>query len=57
MDDALAYLIFLSDLNRLFDVALGTYNLPLALAVAQKSQKVFMAFSSLAVIQRADSGS
>ncbi|BFZ01620.1 hypothetical protein BsWGS_04659 [Bradybaena similaris] len=38
-EDALKYLLFLVDVNRLYDVALGTYNFDLVLMVADKSQK------------------
>lgn len=34
------HLIFLVDVNELFDVALGMYNFDLVLMVAEKSQKV-----------------
>eukprot|EP00761_Pharyngomonas_kirbyi_P008504 gb/GECH01008515.1/.p1 GENE.gb/GECH01008515.1/~~gb/GECH01008515.1/.p1 ORF type:complete len:1242 (+),score=283.29 gb/GECH01008515.1/:1-3726(+) len=36
---ALEYLIFLTDVNHLYDVALGMYDFELVLMVAQKSQK------------------
>ncbi|KAI8913226.1 IKI3 family-domain-containing protein [Gorgonomyces haynaldii] len=36
---ALVYLIFLADVNKLFDVALGMYDFSLVLMVAQHSQK------------------
>ncbi|RUS86297.1 hypothetical protein EGW08_005941 [Elysia chlorotica] len=36
---ALNYLLFLVDVNSLYDVALGTYNFDLVMMVAQKSQK------------------
>lgn len=39
MDEALNYAIFLVDVNRLYEVALGIYDLNLAVLVAQKSQK------------------
>eukprot|EP01027_Heterolobosea_sp_BB2_P015726 GEZU01022499.1.p1 GENE.GEZU01022499.1~~GEZU01022499.1.p1 ORF type:complete len:1152 (+),score=352.16 GEZU01022499.1:132-3587(+) len=38
-DKALAYLIFLADVNQLYDVALGMYDFDLVIMVAQKSQK------------------
>lgn len=38
--DALKYLLFLVDVNEMFDVALGTYDFDLMLMVAEKSQKV-----------------
>lgn len=38
--DALKYLLFLVDVNEMFDVALGTYDFDLVLMVAEKSQKV-----------------
>ena len=40
-EDAVKYIIFLADTNKLFDVALGIYDFELVLAVAQNSQKVF----------------
>lgn len=39
-EDAVKYIIFLSDANKLFDLALGMYDFPLVLMVAQQSQKV-----------------
>lgn len=38
-EKALKYLVFLVDVNRLFDIALGMYDFDLVLLVAQKSQK------------------
>ncbi|XP_065836923.1 elongator complex protein 1-like isoform X2 [Oscarella lobularis] len=38
-DEAMKYLVVLVDVNRLYDVALGTYDLNLVLMVAEKSQK------------------
>ena len=38
--DALKYLIFLVDVNKMYDVALGMYDFQLVLMVAEKSQKV-----------------
>ncbi|GAA5945114.1 hypothetical protein JCM3775_000913 [Rhodotorula graminis] len=38
-EDAVKYIIFLSDANKLFDLALGMYDFPLVLVVAQQSQK------------------
>ncbi|GAA5832721.1 hypothetical protein JCM11251_005735 [Rhodosporidiobolus azoricus] len=38
-EDAVKYIIFLSDANKLFDLALGMYDFPLVLMVAQQSQK------------------
>lgn len=40
VEDAIKYIIFLTDVNRLFDVALGMYDFQLVLMVAQYSQKV-----------------
>jgi hypothetical protein len=40
VDDAIKYMIFLSDTNKLYDVALGLYDFQLVLLVAQQSQKV-----------------
>lgn len=38
-EKALEYLIFLADVNKLFDLALGMYDFELTMMVAQKSQK------------------
>ncbi|KAJ1822083.1 putative elongator complex protein 1 [Coemansia sp. RSA 2599] len=38
-DKALTYLLFLSDVDTVYDAALGLYDLPLALLVAQRSQR------------------
>ncbi|KAK3728978.1 hypothetical protein QZH41_008724, partial [Actinostola sp. cb2023] len=38
-EDALKYVIFLVDVNQLYDVALGMYDFQLVLMVAEKSQK------------------
>eukprot|EP00118_Oscarella_pearsei_P010640 m.66422 g.66422 ORF g.66422 m.66422 type:complete len:1299 (+) comp35387_c1_seq2:23-3919(+) len=38
-EEALKYLVVLVDVDRLYDVALGTYNLPLVMMVAENSQK------------------
>lgn len=40
-EEALKYLIFLADVNTLYDVALGMYDFDLTLLVATQSQKVF----------------
>jgi hypothetical protein len=40
VEDSVKYIIFLSDVNKLYDVALGMYNFHLVLLVAQYSQKV-----------------
>lgn len=39
VEDAIKYIIFLSDVNKLYDVALGMYNFQLVLMIAQYSQK------------------
>jgi elongator complex protein 1 len=39
-EDAVKYIIFLSDADKLFDLALGMYDFPLVLMIAQQSQKV-----------------
>ena len=39
-EDALKYVLFLVDVNEIYDIALGTYDFDLVLMVAQKSQKV-----------------
>ncbi|KAJ2850062.1 putative elongator complex protein 1, partial [Coemansia erecta] len=38
-DKALTYLLFLSDVDTVYEAALGLYDLPLALLVAQRSQR------------------
>uniref|UniRef100_T1JFT8 Elongator complex protein 1 n=1 Tax=Strigamia maritima TaxID=126957 RepID=T1JFT8_STRMM len=38
-DEALNYMQYLTDINNLYDVALGTYDFDLVIMVAQKSQK------------------
>jgi elongator complex protein 1 len=40
-EQAIQHVCFLSDVNKLYDNALGLYDLELALMVAQQSQKVF----------------
>jgi len=47
-DNALRYLLYLVDVNDLYNVALGTYDFDLVLLVAEKSQKVcgFLRFFS-----------
>ena len=39
-EEALKYVLFLVDVNRLYNVALGMYDFQLVLMVAEKSQKV-----------------
>lgn len=46
VEDAIKYIIFLSDVNKLYDVALGMYNFQLVLMVAQYSQKVSYMFQN-----------
>lgn len=41
-EEALKYLLFLVDVNEMYDVALGTYDFDLVLMVAEKSQKVLI---------------
>ncbi|KAF2071926.1 hypothetical protein CYY_006763 [Polysphondylium violaceum] len=46
-EESLDYVVFLVDVNKLYDVALGTYDFELVIMVAQKSQKdpkEYMAF-------------
>eukprot|EP01132_Coremiostelium_polycephalum_P004274 gene4274-5347_t len=38
-EESLDYIVFLVDVNRLYDIALGTYDFELVIMVAQKSQK------------------
>ena len=40
VEDAVKYVIFLVDADRLFDIALGMYDFSLVLMVAQHAQKV-----------------
>lgn len=40
-EEALKYLLFLVDVNDLYEHSLGTYDFDLVLMVAEKSQKVF----------------
>ena len=40
VEDAVRYIIFLVDADRLFDTALGMYDFSLVLMVAQHAQKV-----------------
>lgn len=39
-EDALKYSLLLVDVSKLFEVALGMYDFPLVLMVAERSQKV-----------------
>ena len=38
--EVLKYLLFLVDVNEMYDIALGTYDFDLVMMVAEKSQKV-----------------
>lgn len=40
VDEGLRHLLYIVDVNELFDVALGTYDFDIVLMVAEKSQKV-----------------
>lgn len=40
VEDAVRYVIFLVDADKLFDIALGMYDFTLVLLIAQHSQKV-----------------
>lgn len=40
MEEAVKYIIFLVDANKLFDTALGMYDFSLVLMIAQHAQKV-----------------
>lgn len=42
VEEAVKYIIFLVDADRLFDTALGMYDFSLVLMVAQHAQKVFL---------------
>ena len=39
-EEVLKYLLFLVDVNEMYDIALGTYDFDLVMMVAEKSQKV-----------------
>lgn len=41
-EEALKYLLFLVDVNELYDYSLGTYDFDLVIMVAEKSQKVLV---------------
>ena len=41
VDEGLRHLLYIVDVNVLFDVALGTYDFEIVLMVAEKSQKVY----------------
>lgn len=41
-EEALKYLLFLVDVNELYDYSLGTYDFDLVVMVAEKSQKVLL---------------
>lgn len=43
-EEALKYLLFLVDVNELYDYSLGTYDFDLVIMVAEKSQKVLLLF-------------
>lgn len=45
-EEALKYLLFLVDVNELYDYSLGTYDFDLVVMVAEKSQKVLTYGSS-----------
>jgi elongator complex protein 1 len=42
VEDAVKYIIFLVDADRLFDTALGMYDFSLVLMIAQHAQKVYI---------------
>lgn len=47
VEDAVKYIIFLVDTDRLFDTALGMYDFSLVLMVAQHAQKVLIVLVTL----------
>lgn len=47
VEDAVKYIIFLADADKLFDIALGMYDFSLVLLIAQYSQKVIYSLSLL----------
>ena len=46
VDAMIEHICFLADINRLYDGALGLYDLELTLLIAQQSQKVSMCFNT-----------
>ena len=46
VEDAVKYIIFLVDVDKLFDTALGMYDFSLVLLIAQHSQRVSMTIST-----------
>lgn len=50
MEDAVKYVIFLVDANKLFDTALGMYDFALVLMIAQHAQKVWQNTFSLRLL-------
>lgn len=42
VERAVEHICFLADVNRIYEAALGMYELSLALLIAQQSQKVFV---------------
>ncbi len=49
LEEALKYLLFLVDVNEMYDVALGTYDFDLVLMVAEKSQKVCLITTNIKI--------
>lgn len=50
VDEGLRHLLYIVDVNELFDVALGTYDFDVVLMVAEKSQKVIFYFISILIL-------
>ena len=50
-EKALSYILYLVDVNQLFDIALGLYDFQVVVMVAEKSQKAFISiFTSLKMV-------
>lgn len=49
VEDAVKYIIFLVDVDKLFDTALGMYDFTLVLLIAQQSQRVRMSVPKLCI--------
>ena len=45
-EKALKHILYLTDVNELFDIALGLYDFDIVLMVAEKSNKVWLFFTN-----------
>jgi hypothetical protein len=52
VENAIKYIIFLTNVNQLYDVALGMYDFKLVLMIAQYSQKVSKTFAAKGEAER-----